>query len=36
MVGDEGAGALRGGDDPEDFHGQQFIVGRSVEEDYGR
>jgi hypothetical protein len=26
--------AHRGGDDPEEFPGQNFIVGRSVEEDY--
>jgi hypothetical protein len=26
--------ALRGGDDPEEFPGQNFIVGRSIEEDY--
>ncbi|KAK1606656.1 hypothetical protein QYE76_030329 [Lolium multiflorum] len=26
--------ALRGGDDPEEFPSQNFIVGRSVEEDY--
>jgi hypothetical protein len=32
----EAQAALRGGDDLEDFLGQQFIVGRSIEEDYGR
>jgi hypothetical protein len=26
--------ALRGGNDPEEFPGQHFIAGRSVEEDY--
>jgi hypothetical protein len=30
----EAQAALRGGDDPKDFLGQHFIVGRSVEEDY--
>jgi hypothetical protein len=30
----EAKAALRGGDDPEEFPGQNFIVGRSIKEDY--
>jgi hypothetical protein len=35
MVGEgEAQAALRGGDEPEEFPGQNSIVGRSIEEDY--